>query len=67
MYEGGLQKITITRQDANIASIKIGDYKLMEIEINRSGERVAVHKPKRKKPVAVDARELLNALRALLT
>ena len=58
MYDGGLQKVTITRQDDHTASIKIGEDKLLEIEFNQ-GRKVAVHKRKKEKPVAVDAQELI--------
>ena len=60
-YEGGLQKVTITRSNDHRASIMLGEEKLMYIEIS-SGRKVAVHKRKKEKPVAVDAQELIKAL-----
>lgn len=66
MYDGGLQKVTITRQDDHTASNKIGEDKLLDIEYNRD-RKVDVHKRKKEKPIAVDAQELMNALGTLLT
>ena len=66
MYDGGLQKVTITRQDDHTAANKIGEDKLLDIEYNRD-RKVAVHKRKKEKPIAVDAQELMNALGTLLT
>jgi len=64
-YSGGLEKVIIIRQDEHTASIKLGEDKLMDIEVN-SDREIAVHKRKREKPIAFDARELLEALRELL-
>jgi hypothetical protein len=38
----------------------------LDIEYNRD-RKVAVHKRKKEKPIAVDAQELMNALGTLLT
>ena len=35
MYTGGLQKVTITRQDDHTAAIMFGEDKLLEIEFDR--------------------------------
>ena len=64
-YNGGLQKVRIIRQDEHTASIKLGEDKLLDIDFNPDRE-IAVHKRKREKPIAFDARELLEALRELL-
>ena len=66
MYTGGLQKVTIDRHDDHTASIKLGEDKLLDIVYSLDGN-VAIHKRKREKPIAVDARELLTALNLLLT
>ena len=65
MYTGGLQKVTITRQDDHTAAIMFGEDKLLEIEFDRD-KKVAVHKRKKEKPIAVDALDLMKALNALL-
>jgi len=65
MYTGGLLNVTVDRLDEHKASIKFGEEKLLEIEINRD-RKVAVHKRKKEKPIAVDAQELIKALKAIL-
>ena len=59
---GGLLAVKIDWVNDHTASIKIGEDKLMDIEIN-SDREIAVHKKKREKPIAFDARELLEALK----
>jgi len=65
MYNGGLQKVTIDRHDDHTASIKLGEDKLLDIVYKLDGS-IAVHKRKHEKPIAVDARELINALNAII-
>ena len=55
MYTGGLQKVTITRQDDHTAAIMFGEDKLLEIEFNRD-KKVAVHKRKKEKPISTTKR-----------
>ena len=47
--------------DDDTISIKLGEEKLLDIKIS-NGRKVAVHKRKKEKPVAVDAQELIKAL-----
>ncbi len=65
MYNGGLQKVTIARQDDHTTAILLGKDKLMEIKSD-NGRLVAVHKRKKEKPVTVDALDLMKALTASL-
>ena len=65
MYSGGLQKVTIAREDEHRAAIMIGEDKLLEVDFGRE-RPVAVHKRRREKPVAVDATELKMAIDRLL-
>ena len=60
-----LSSCLIARQDDHTAAIMFGEDKLLEIEFNPDG-KVAVHKRKKEKPVAVDALDLMNALKLLL-
>jgi hypothetical protein len=64
-YNGGLLAVRIEWIDDHTASIKIGEDKLMDIEIKPDRE-IAVHKRKREKPIAFNAREFFEALRELL-
>ena len=66
MYEGGLQKITITEPNDGIASIMLGKDRFLDIDFNRD-PMVAIHKKKKEPAIAVDAKELLSALQNLVT
>ena len=65
MYTGGLEQVSIARQDDQTTVILLGEDKLMEIKSD-NGRLVAVHKRKKEKPVTVDALDLMKALTASL-
>ena len=61
MYYCGLQKVTIVDDNDQTASVRFGDDKLMVL-VSKSDRTMAVYKPKKGKPIAVDANGLENEL-----
>ena len=65
MYDGGLEQVSIIRLDDHRYDLRFGKEKVCEFEINKNGI-VATHKPRKEKPVAVDAVKLIKMLNRLL-
>ncbi len=61
VIQGGLQKVAIIKDDDQTASVRFGDDKLMVI-VKDMEQALAVYKPKKGKPIAVDAYDLVKEL-----
>jgi len=63
---GGFADVTLEQTDPETTSIMIGEYRFLDLYPRPDG-MVAIHKRPHRKPVIVDAKELMIALINILT